>query len=30
MDYLVHHMLHTSARRFADKVALVHGEERLT
>ncbi len=30
MDYLVHHMLHTSARRLADKVALVHGEERLT
>lgn len=30
MDFLIHHMLQTSARRLPDKEALVHGEERLT
>ncbi len=30
MDFLVHHMLHTSARRLSDKEALVHGSQRLT
>jgi acyl-CoA ligase (AMP-forming) (exosortase A-associated) len=30
MDFLVHHMLRTSARRFPDKEALVHGDARLT
>jgi acyl-CoA ligase (AMP-forming) (exosortase A-associated) len=30
MDYLVHHMLHASAKRLGDKEALVHGTERLT
>jgi acyl-CoA ligase (AMP-forming) (exosortase A-associated) len=29
MDFLIHHMLRTSARRFPDKEALVHGTERL-
>lgn len=29
MDFLIHHMLRTSARRFPDKEALVHGGERL-
>jgi acyl-CoA ligase (AMP-forming) (exosortase A-associated) len=29
MDYFVHHMLQSSARRLPDKEALVHGEERL-
>ena len=30
MDYLLHHLLRASARRFPDKEALVHGEIRLT
>jgi len=30
MDFLVHHMLQTSASRFPEKLALVHGNERLT
>jgi acyl-CoA ligase (AMP-forming) (exosortase A-associated) len=30
MDFLIHHMLHTSARRSPDKEALVHGQQRLT
>ncbi|OGQ83482.1 MAG: acyl-CoA ligase (AMP-forming), exosortase A system-associated [Deltaproteobacteria bacterium RIFCSPLOWO2_12_FULL_60_19] len=30
MDFLTHHMFRASARRFPDKEALVHGEERLT
>jgi acyl-CoA ligase (AMP-forming) (exosortase A-associated) len=30
MDFLVHHMLRTSARRAPGKEALVHGRERLT
>jgi acyl-CoA ligase (AMP-forming) (exosortase A-associated) len=30
MDFLVHHMLQSSANRFPDKEALVHGEDRLT
>lgn len=30
MDYLVHHMLQTSAQRLPEKEALVHGAERLT
>src|SRR5262245_14083522 len=30
MDFLIHHMLATSARRFPNKEALVHGSERLT
>jgi acyl-CoA ligase (AMP-forming) (exosortase A-associated) len=30
MDFLIHHMLRASARAFAEKEALVHGEERLT
>jgi acyl-CoA ligase (AMP-forming) (exosortase A-associated) len=30
MDFLIHHMLRTSARRFPDKEALVHGGERLS
>ena len=29
MDFLIWHLLHESARRFPDKEALVHGEERL-
>ena len=29
MDFLIHHMLRNSARRFPDKEALVHGGERL-
>lgn len=29
MDFLIHHMLRNSARRFPDKEALVHGRERL-
>ena len=29
MDFLIHHMLHASARRSPEKEALVHGEERL-
>lgn len=30
MDFLIHHMLRTSALRFPDKEALVHGEKCLT
>ena len=30
MDFLIHHMLRSSARRTPDKEALVHGHERLT
>ncbi|PHS07371.1 MAG: acyl-CoA ligase (AMP-forming), exosortase A system-associated [Blastopirellula sp.] len=30
MDFLVHHMLRTSAERFPDKEALVHGDSRLS
>ena len=30
MDYLLHHLLHTSAQRLPSKEALVHGEQRLT
>ena len=30
MDYLIHHMLQSSARRHPDKEALVHGERRLS
>ncbi len=30
MDFLMHHMLGTSARRFPEKEALVHGNQRLT
>jgi acyl-CoA ligase (AMP-forming) (exosortase A-associated) len=30
MDFLIHHMLQTSARRLPDQEALVHGEERLS
>src|SRR5262245_33628552 len=30
MDFLLHHMLRTSAVRLPDKEALVHGDERLT
>lgn len=30
MDYLLHHLLRTSARRAPDKEALVHGDTRLT
>jgi acyl-CoA ligase (AMP-forming) (exosortase A-associated) len=30
MDFLIHHMLRASARRYPDKEALVHGEERLS
>jgi len=30
MDFLMHHMLFTSARRAPEKEALVHGEQRLT
>ena len=30
MDFLIHHMLHASARRLPDKEALVHGGERLS
>ena len=30
MDFLIHHMLRTSAGRFPDKEALVHGKQRLT
>jgi acyl-CoA ligase (AMP-forming) (exosortase A-associated) len=30
MDFLVHHMLTSSARRLPDKEALVHGSQRLT
>ena len=30
MDFLIHHMLRTSARRRPDAEALVHGEERLS
>src|SRR5512146_1155662 len=29
MDYLVHHMLRTSAQRLAEKEAVIHGAERL-
>ena len=29
MDFLIHHMLRTSAQRFPDKEALVHGSRRL-
>jgi acyl-CoA ligase (AMP-forming) (exosortase A-associated) len=30
MDYLIHHMLRTSAARYPDKEAMVHGERRLS
>src|ERR1700688_4029570 len=30
MDFLIHHMLQTSARRTPQKEALVHGQQRLT
>jgi len=30
MDYLIHHMLRSSARRYPEKEALVHGERRLS
>lgn len=30
MDFLIHHMLQTSAQRAPDKEALVHGQDRLT
>jgi acyl-CoA ligase (AMP-forming) (exosortase A-associated) len=30
MDFLIHHMLRTSAARWPDKEALVHGEQRLS
>ena len=30
MDFLIHHMLRTSARRLPDKEALVHGPQRLS
>ena len=30
MDFLIHHMLRTSAMRFPEKEALVYGEQRLT
>jgi acyl-CoA ligase (AMP-forming) (exosortase A-associated) len=30
MDFLIHHLLRASARRFPNKEALVHGNERLT
>src|SRR5262245_38090455 len=30
MDFLIHHMLATSARRFPNNEALVHGSERLS
>ena len=30
MDFLIHHLLRTSAHRFPEKEALVHGEQRLT
>ncbi|HSX83072.1 MAG TPA: acyl-CoA ligase (AMP-forming), exosortase A system-associated [Candidatus Saccharimonadia bacterium] len=30
MDFLIHHMLHTSAMRFPEKEALVHGEQGFT
>jgi acyl-CoA ligase (AMP-forming) (exosortase A-associated) len=30
MDFLIHHMLRTSARRRPDKEALVHGDQRLS
>ena len=30
MDYLIHHMLRTSAARYPDKAAMVHGERRLS
>jgi acyl-CoA ligase (AMP-forming) (exosortase A-associated) len=30
MDFLIHHLLRTSALRFPEKEALVHGEQRLT
>ena len=30
MDFLIHHMLQTSAHRFPEKEALVHGGERLS
>jgi len=30
MDFLIHHMLRTSAQRSPDKEALVHGEQRLS
>lgn len=30
MDFLIHHMLRSSALRFPDKEALVHGDQRLT
>src|SRR3989449_8893590 len=30
MDFLIHHMLRTSAARYPEKEALVHGSQRLT
>src|SRR4029450_7857891 len=30
MDFLIHHILRTSAMQFPEKEALVHGEQRLT
>src|SRR5882762_10812448 len=30
MDFLIHHMLRTSAHHLADKEALVHGDQRLS
>jgi acyl-CoA ligase (AMP-forming) (exosortase A-associated) len=30
MDFLIHHILQASARRYPDKEALVHGDERLS
>ncbi|HEY2547623.1 MAG TPA: acyl-CoA ligase (AMP-forming), exosortase A system-associated [Candidatus Acidoferrum sp.] len=30
MDFLIHHMLRTSAERFPDKEAMVHGDQRLS
>ncbi len=30
MDYLVHHLLRSSANRYPGKVALIHGKQRLT
>jgi acyl-CoA ligase (AMP-forming) (exosortase A-associated) len=30
MDFLIHHMLWTSAQNFPEKLALVHGDQRLT
>jgi non-ribosomal peptide synthetase component E (peptide arylation enzyme) len=30
MDFLIHHMLRTSAQHWAEKEALVHGDQRLS